>query len=134
MRRVIILLVGTLLGCADSLDSVSLDFRAEPLGAEELSEWSVARLESGDHRVTVRHAAEAARSCEDLEAELLRTGRDLTLRIRDSARGGSKGQPCGYTAVMDRIPSGRYSLRVVHSGSTRRPGAPVMMDQPLYIP
>lgn len=134
MRRVTILLVSTLLGCADSLDSVSLDFRAEPLGVEELREWSVARLESGDHRVTVRHAAEAASRCEDLEAELLRTGHDLTLRIRDSAGGYGNGQSCGYTAVMDRIPSGRYSLRVVHSGPTRRPGARVMMDQPLHIP
>lgn len=134
MRYVTTLLLGTLIGCVDSLDSVSLDFRAEPLGTEELSEWSVARLESGDHRVTVRHTAEAARSCGDLEAELLRMGQDLTLRIRDSVRGGGNGQPCGYTAVMDRIPSGRYLLRIVHSGSTRRPGAPPMMDQPLHIP
>lgn len=134
MRREITLLIGALSGCAEPLDSVSLDFRAAPLGAEELSEWSVAGLESGDHRVTVRHAAQAARSCEDLEAELMRMSHDLTLRIRDSGEGGGDGQPCGYTAVIHHLPSGRYTLRVVHSGSTRRPGAPVMVNQPLHIP
>ncbi|HEX2190918.1 MAG TPA: hypothetical protein VHG51_18565 [Longimicrobiaceae bacterium] len=135
MRRPVVLLAGILLGCSDPIDTAALDFRAEPLGAEEVNEWSVARLESGDHRVTVRRAADAARRCEDLEAELLHAAGSLTLRVSDSARGGGEGgaQPCGYTAVLDRIPSGQYTLRVVHSDRAGRSGAHVVLNQTLHI-
>lgn len=117
------------------MESVSLDFRATPLQAEQLSEWSVARLESGYHRVTVRRAVEVERSCDDLEAELLRTAADLTLRVRESAEGagGAAATACGYTAVIDEIPSGQYTFRVVHSGFSSAPGAREVMSQPLLI-
>ena len=135
MRHAVMLLTGILLGCSDPMDAVSLDFRADPLRSEDLSEWSVVRLESGHHRVIVRRAADASGSCDDLRADLLRTGHELTLRVSDSARGGIEGkaQPCGYTAVINQIPSGRYRLRIVHSGPTSRSGAPVVMDHPLHI-
>ena len=135
MRSAMILLAGILLGCSDPMDAVSLDFRADSLRSEDLSEWSVARLESGHHRVVVRQAADASGSCEDLRADLLRTGHTLTLRVSDAAEGRAERQPrsCVYTAVIEQIPVGRYRLRIVHSGLTSRSGALVVMDHPLHI-
>ncbi len=118
------------------MESVSLDFQATPLESEQRTEWSVVRLESGQHRVTYRRAVEVASDCDGLDAELLRTADNLMLRVRESADSGSRGAgiPCGYTAVIDEIPSGRYTFRVVHSGFGGAPGAREMMKQRLFIP
>lgn len=138
MRSAIILQSGAilaLLGCSDPLDAVSLDFRAERLRVEELNEWSVARLQGGHHRVTVRQATDASGNCDGLRADLLRTAHALTLRVSDRGMAGAEREPepCGYTAVIDHIPSGRYRLRVIHSGAPSRSGARVVMDHPLHI-
>ena len=130
-----VLLSGAFLGCSDPMDAVSLAFHVDPLRSEDLSEWSVARLESGHHRVTIRRAADASGNCDALRADLLRTGHALTLRVSESANGAAQreSRPCGYTAVIDQIPSGQYRLRIIHSGLTSRSGAPVVMDHPLHI-
>ena len=135
MNRATYLLGGALLGCSDPMDSVSLDFRATPLESDQRTEWSVARLESGHHRVTLRRAVEVASNCDDLDADLLRTAGNLMLRVRESAEpsGPTARTPCGYTAVIDEIPSGRYSLRVVHTGFGGASGAREVMNQPLVI-
>lgn len=133
MRYTVAVLGSILLGCSDPMDSIDLDFRAEPLEQEEVREWSVARTVSGDHRVTLRRVLQAA-SCQGLRAELVHTTGDLTLRVRDEAPGKGAGLlPCGYTAVLDGIPSGRYTLQVVHTTPGRRPASRVVMRQPLDI-
>lgn len=118
------------------MESVSLEFRATPLEAEQLSQWSIAQLETGHHRVTVRRTADGVRNCAGLHADLLRTAHSLTLRVRESAPEGGEGpagEPCGYTAVVDAIPAGQYVFRVVHSGFGGGTGAQEVMNQPLVI-
>ena len=53
MRNAIIRLGGALLGCSDPRDSMSIDFRAEPIGEEEPREWPVARIVM-DHPLHIR--------------------------------------------------------------------------------
>lgn len=135
MRALFAVLGAGLLACSDPMESVSLDFRADPIEAESVREWSVSQIEPGYHRVRVRRMVEAAGDCQQLDAALLRTGRDLTLRVRASGVSGKDSTltSCGYTAVIDRVPSGHYTLRVVHSGLTSRSGPRVVLEQPLRI-
>lgn len=135
MRALFAVLGAGLLACSDPMESVSLDFRAEPIEAESVREWSVSQIEPGYHRVRVRRSVEAVGDCQQLDADLLRTGRDLTLRVRDSGVGAEDASPtsCGYTAVIDGVPPGQYTLRVVHSGMTSHSGARVILEQPLRI-
>lgn len=117
------------------MESVSLDFRVEPIEAESVREWSVSQIGPGYHRVRVRRSVEAGGDCQQLDAALLRNIRDLTLRVRDSVESGkdSRLTSCAYTAVIDGVPPGQYTLRVVHSGLTSHSGAPVVLEQPLRI-
>lgn len=132
MRWLNVSLLASLTGCSEPMDSVSLDFRVEPIAAEKISEWSVTRLVTGHHRVEVRRDAAVAGECERLTADLMRNRGDLRLRVHAASAGAAPVQPCGYTAVIDSIPPGRYRLRVVHVG-VERAGARTVLDQPLNI-
>lgn len=135
MRTMLAVLGGAVIGCSDPMGSMSLDFAAEPLGTERAKEWAVARTRTGDHRVSVRHQLRSPGPCREVQAELLRTGSVLTVRVLAPPDGGEAGdgQVCGYTATIHGLPSGRYTLRVVHTGEEGGRTAKVVVDHPLHV-
>lgn len=136
MRKLLAVCGTALFGCSDPMDSASLTFAAEPVHAVPVREWGVARTEGGNHEITVRHTTRTSFSCEDLAAELMHHGRDFTVRVRGSGEPRPAGAVagCRYTAVIAGIPSGRYGLRVVHSGIESGAKAKDVLNQPIHIP
>jgi hypothetical protein len=118
------------------MESASFTFAAEPVDAVVVREWGVARTEQGDHRITIRHATPTVFSCDRLDGELMRHGRDLTLRVQGSGEPRPSGAEvyCRYTAVIDGMASGRYSLRVVHTRVTSGNRAKTVFNHPIHIP
>ena len=135
MRTIVALLGSVVVACSDPLDSVTLDFVAEPVEAEELREWSVAHVEDGFHQVTVRRAVRVPGPCESLQAELFPRGTEFTLRVRRPAGAQNVGREgvCGYTAVMHGVPTGHYTLRVVHTQVEHGRASEVVMHHPLRV-
>jgi hypothetical protein len=95
----------------------------------------VPSLESGPHRVTVRHLF-PAKGCPTLRADLLRVpSGGFLVRVVEVAEG--PGMPGGgdevprrvaYTVVISGLTPGRHQLRVVHVPLARRGDEPLPLS------
>lgn len=123
-----------LAACSQPLEEMSLQFAAEPLDNAEIREWSVAHAEGGFHRITVRRTLPEPDTCQAVDGSLATSGREILLRVTSESTGECPlaNALYGYTATIEGVPAGRYTLKVMHL----RPGqggAEVVMDQPITV-
>ena len=95
-----------------------VEFVATRLSREEWEAWSRPGVESAHRHVTVRRTFATSSWCRHLDADLARTGRELTLRV--SADAVDEDCPAGaglwgYMALIGNLEPGRYTLTVIHT-------------------
>lgn len=119
MRIEAVLVAASLIGCGGTTptapSSASLRFttRAPDPGSSE----SIA-ADAGRGQIAIRATLTGPDPCRSLTGQLEQSNRDLTLRVAIEPTGG----PCilvigrfAYDAAIEGLPSGTYSLRVVHT-------------------
>jgi hypothetical protein len=113
-----------------------VDFAATPLTPAEVETWSSAAIRSAYHEITVRRTITTASWCRLLDADAVRTGSEITLRVVARETGGDcpPGEGTwGYIAVIHDLPSGRYDLRVVHTLAAPGRTSRVVLRHPVLV-
>ena len=125
-----------LLLAACSERPLEVEFAETPLTATEMAAWSRAGIRSAHQEITVRRTMETASWCRDLEADAVRTGSDVTLRVKASET-QDKCPPgeglWGYVAEIHGLKRGRYNLRVVHTFADPRRPSEVVLTHPVVV-
>lgn len=114
MRRVATPILLLLAGCASEPE---VELAATRLNEAEWRSWSRPGVESAHRHITIRRAIRTP-ACRHLDAQVVRTGRELTLRVAATP----VDPPCaasdtlwGYMAVIQNLDPGQYRLSVLHS-------------------
>lgn len=120
--------------CAE--ESLEVEFAEAPLTPAELAAWSRAGVRSAHQEITVRRTITTPSWCRDLEADAVRTGNDVTLRVKAS----ETREECppgeglwGYLAEIRGLRRGRYNLRVVHTFADPRRASEVVLTHPIVV-
>lgn len=121
---------------ACSEPALEVEFAETPLTPAELAAWSRAGVRSAHQEITVRRTMTTPSWCRDLEADAVRTGSDVTLRVKavqtEDACPPGEGT-WGYVAEVRGLPRGRYNLRVVHTYVDSRRPAEVVLTHPVLV-
>lgn len=128
------LLIPGLAACTER--SLEVEFAETPITRAEVDSWTAVTVRSAHHEVLVRRTMETASWCRDLEADVVQTGSDVTLRV--SAMKSHDACPAGqglwgYLAEIRGLRPGRYNLRAVHTfADPARPSA-VSLTQAVVV-
>ncbi|HEX2204172.1 MAG TPA: hypothetical protein VHG91_12770 [Longimicrobium sp.] len=115
-----------LAACTGREAPARVTLEARPLSREAARGESVAAVESGRSTVAVRRTIALTAPCRVLAAGVARAGGELTLLVVAEPDGRAcprREVYLAYTARIDRLPPGRYDLRVVHVERGGRGGA-----------
>ncbi|HEV2148897.1 MAG TPA: hypothetical protein VGR37_15940 [Longimicrobiaceae bacterium] len=129
-------ILAVLLTAAACRPAPEVEFVATPLSPAEVEAWSAAAIRSAHHEITVRRTITTGSWCRTLNADAVRTGSEITLRVvaREAGDDCPPGEGTwGYMAIIRDLPSGRYDLRVVHTFAT--PGRPsrLVLRHPVLV-
>ena len=127
------LAMSALLLTACTAGEPEVEFVATPLTEAEWRSWSRPGVESAHRHITVRRTMNTPSWCRHLDAEVVRTGRELVLRITSTESDG----PCppgeglwGYMAQIQNLDAGRYRLEVIHTyAADKKPPELVLRHQ-----
>lgn len=129
-------LVCVLALAACAAPALEVEFAETPLTSAEVAAWSRAGVRSAHHEVTVRRTMRTPSWCRDLEADAVRTGSDVTLRVKSTATSGEcpPGEATwGYVAEIRGLAPGRYNLRVLHTYDDARRSPEVVLTHPVLV-
>lgn len=109
--------------------SLEVEFAETPITPAEVDNGTAVTVRSAHHEVLVRRTTEMPSWCRDLEADVVQTGSDVTLRVS----AGESDDACppgdglwGYLTEIRGLRPGRYNLRVVHTFAD--PGRPSVVS------
>lgn len=128
------LLAPALAACTER--SLAVEFAETPITPAEVDSWTAVTVRSAHHEVLVRRTMTTPSWCRDLEADVVQTGSDVTLRVSamesDDACPAGEGL-WGYLAEIRGLRPGRYNLRVVHTFADPRRPSVVELTQPVVV-
>lgn len=131
------LIVSLLAGCAGEDGVERVEVEAHPLTEDEARGHSTAAVESGHHRIRVRRTIAVPDTCRTLSGAVVRTGSTLSLRIVADRSPGVHCAPAdsylGYTATIEGLRAGRYNLRVIHTYTSGRRAAELVLEHPIVV-
>jgi hypothetical protein len=123
-----------LAACSDP--PLEVEFAETPLTVAEKAAWSRAGVRSAHQEITVRRTITTPSWCRDLEADAIRTGSDVTLRVKASETQDEcpPGEGLwGYVAEIRGLKRGRYNLRVIHTFADPRRPSEVVLAHPILV-
>lgn len=125
-----------LLMSACSERRLEVEFAETALTAEEMALWSRAGIRSAHDEISVRRTMRTPSWCRDLEAEAVRVGNEVTLRVM--AIETDDDCPPGeglwaYVAEIRGLRRGEYTLRVVHTYADPRRPSEVVLKHPVVV-
>lgn len=139
MCRHLKLLAGCLAACAACSDGggpALVEIHAVPVTREAVRAGSLSFVESGGHAIRVRQTIRVPDACRTVNGDLLQARNRLTLRVH-AAPDGRECPPSeaylAYRAHVRGVPTGRYSLRVVHAPGAHRSGSRLVLEHPVVV-
>ena len=116
--------------------ALEVEFAETPLTAGDAGAWAQPMVQSANGEITVRRTMVTPSACRELDAELVRTGSDLTLRVtsREAGTGCPAGEGrWGSVAEIHGLRRGSYNLQVVHTYADPRRPSEVVLRQPIFV-
>lgn len=121
---------------ACSEHALEVQFAEVPLSAAERAEWAQPGVRSAHHEITVRRTMDTPTWCHDLEAEAVRVGSLVNLRVMATRT----EEPCpsgagrwAYIAEISGLRPGAYTLEVVHTVQPSAERSRVVLRHPILV-